>query len=103
MPYPNEHACRLKPPGKYSRFSRGTRKSKNGKIYSIIFGILSPGKSEEQAYRYKKSTWQASEARSHCSRHGGQFEAASGTSARNVLFSAIIKATNSIRIYLKGD
>lgn len=95
MPYPNEHACRLKPPGKYSRFRRGTRKSRNGKLYSIIYGIIRQGKSEEQAYRYSKSTWSASEARSHCSRHGGKFEAARGTSA----FKSFLEKLNPF----KGD
>ena len=90
MPYPNEHACRLKSPDKYSKFGRGSRKSRNGKIYSIIYGIIKPGKSEEQAYRYSKSTWSAAEARSHCSRHGGTFEAARGTSAKNNLLKSLI-------------
>lgn len=92
MPYPNEHACRLKDPGKYSKFRRGSRTSRNGKPYSVIFGILSPGKSEEQAYRYSKSTWTSSEARSHCSRHGGSFEPASGESKARNYFALILNA-----------
>lgn len=90
MPYPNEHACRLQSPGKYPKFRRGTRKSRNGKVYSVIYGILSGGKSEDQAYRYSKSSWSASEARTHCSRHGGRFEAARSTSAKNSFFASII-------------
>lgn len=97
MPYPNEHACRLKSPSKYSRFRRATRKSGGGKIYSVIYGIIRQGKSEEQAYRYNKSSWSASEARSHCSRHGGRFEAARGTSAQNSTFLSKIKS------FFKGD
>lgn len=85
MPYPNEHACRLQNPGKYSKFRRSTRKSRNGKILSVIYGIIRPGKSEEQAYRYSKSSWSASEARAHCSRHNGRFEAARGSSASSFL------------------
>lgn len=103
MPYPNEHACRLKPPGKYPKFRRDTRRSRNGKLYSIIYGIIRPGKSEEQAYRYSKSTWSASEARSHCSRHGGKFESARGTSAITTLFSSILSAFKSKHPHLKGD
>jgi len=75
-PYPNEHACRLQPPDKFSEFRRGTR-SHEGKKYSIIFGKPKDGEGwEEQAYRYDKDTWEASEARSHCKSHDGSFEAA---------------------------
>lgn len=73
-PYPNEHACRLNPPGKYDRFARGTRKH-GEKQYSVIFGIKE-GKSEQQALRYNRGTWSASEASAHCKSHGGKFEAA---------------------------
>lgn len=80
MPYPNEHACRLNPPGKYKSFARQKRKSSGGKIYSVIFGIFMKGgkkTSEEQAYRYPKASWTAAEARAHCKDHNGSFEAAS--------------------------
>lgn len=79
MPYPNEHACRLNEPGKYKQFRRQSRKSSNGKTYDVIFGIFSRGGrnvSEEQAYRYPKGSWTASEARAHCRDHKGSFEAA---------------------------
>lgn len=48
MPYPNEHVGKLK-----------------GETTTT-----------EQAYRYGKDTWSASEARSHCKSHDGTFEAA---------------------------
>lgn len=84
-PYPNEHACRLKDPKQYDSFGRGKRKAENGKEYSIIFGIKGSGKnkkSEEQAYRYDKTVWSASEARSHCKKHDGiRFEPASEKTA----------------------
>lgn len=32
----------------------------------------------DQAYRYPKSSWPAAQARAHCSRHNGSFEAATG-------------------------
>jgi len=77
-PYPNEHACRLKEPGLFqdNSFRRVTR-DHEGKKYSVIMGKLK-GESEmtEQAYRYDKDTWDASEARSHCKAHKGSFEAA---------------------------
>ena len=75
-PYPNEHACRLQDPDKFSEFRRGTH-SHEGKKYSVIFGKPKEGEGwEEQAYRYDKDIWEATEARSHCKSHDGKFEAA---------------------------
>lgn len=77
-PYPNEHACRLKDPSafKAGSFRRKSRKHE-GKTYYVIFGRLKGETTlTEQAYRYPKSKWEASEARSHCKSHGGSFEAA---------------------------
>jgi HK97 family phage prohead protease len=78
-PYPNEHACRLQAPSKFSDFRRGSRKHE-GKTYYIIFGQRKDDETkwEEQAYRYPKDTWEAGEARAHCKSHDGSFEAASG-------------------------
>ena len=79
-PFPNEHACRLKGPGGFQkgRFRRVSRRSA-GKIYHIIMGRLKGQTTmTEQAYRYPKTSWSASQARSHCSEHDGRFEAASG-------------------------
>lgn len=76
-PYPNEHACRLNDPGKYQRFARMKRKH-DGKEYYVIIGFKKGGGSEDQAYRYPKDTWSASEARAHCQEKGGSFEAATG-------------------------
>ena len=84
-PYPNEHACRLAEPGDYAEFKRGTRKHKD-KNYSIIFGKKKDGDSwEEQAYRYQKDDWTASEAGDHCTSHDGKFEAASGDEDKDKL------------------
>jgi hypothetical protein len=81
MPYPNEHACRLADPASFQKgsFRRSTRRSKrSGKQYSVIFGRKKGSKTmSEQAYRYNKSNWNAAEARGHCRRHNGTFEAAS--------------------------
>lgn len=74
-PYPNEHACRVQDPGKYIRFARMKRKH-NGKEYFAIIGFKKGGGSEDQAYRYPKDTWSASEASSHCKEYDGTFEAA---------------------------
>jgi len=78
-PFENEHSCRLKDPAQYDTCRRGTR-SHNGKQYSVIYCKKTGGSMEEQAYRYNKKTWDASEARSHCKSHKGTFEAASEAS-----------------------
>jgi HK97 family phage prohead protease len=76
-PYPNEHSCRLNPPGDYDEFRRTNRQSE-GKTYSIILGKLKNEDIwEEQAFRYNKDVWDADEARAHCEKHDGTFEAAS--------------------------
>jgi HK97 family phage major capsid protein len=77
-PYPGEHACRLENPDKYERFARkNCYKKHDGKCIDYIFGIPKGGGSELQAMRYKKETWTADSARSHCKSAGGSFEAAS--------------------------
>lgn len=78
-PYPNEHSCRLRDPGGFQKDSfRRTSRKHDGKEYHVVMGRLK-GKTTmtEQAYRYPKGTWSASEAGSHCRAHDGQFEAAS--------------------------
>jgi len=89
-PYPNEHACRLKDPGQYDTCRRGSRES-GGKTYHVIFCKKTGGKIEEQSYRYPKDTWSASEARAHCERHGGSFEAAGKQEAEEALIKAAIQ------------
>ena len=75
-PYANEHACRLEDPDKYSRFSRKNCEQKHeGKCIDVIYGIKE-GKSEVQALRYPKKSWDADDARRLCSSRGGSFEAA---------------------------
>lgn len=77
-PFPHEHACRLEEPGTFDQFRRGTREHE-GKTYSVIYGHPTDGGGwREQAYRYAKDAWTASEARTHCASHDGSFEAASG-------------------------
>lgn len=81
MPFPNEHACRLENPDNFigGSFRRLRRKSKEyNKTYGVIQGRKkSDNKMADQAYRYKKQTWETAQARSHCRKHGGSFEAAS--------------------------
>ena len=75
-PFPNEHACRLKNPDQYNEIKRvNCFKKSAGKCLDYIFGIKD-NKSEVQSMRYKKKTWTASDAKSHCKGKGGSFEAA---------------------------
>jgi HK97 family phage prohead protease len=78
-PFPNEHSCRLREPGDFKDGSfRRTERNHNSKKYSVIMGKLKGEDSmTEQAYRYKKDTWDADDARAHCKSHDGSFEAAS--------------------------
>ena len=82
-PYPNEHACRLRPPSDFQPDSfRRTSREHEGKRYDVIMG-KPKGESgmAEQAYRYPKATWDADAARSHCEDHDGSFEAAASDQA----------------------
>lgn len=78
MPYPNEHACRLRDPGDFQPDSfRRTQREHEGKTYACIMGRLKGETTmTEQAYRYPKDAWDADEARAHCADHDGTFEAA---------------------------
>lgn len=77
-PFPNEHACRLNDPAKYTRFARKNCEQKSDdKCIDVIYGVKE-GKAEIQALRYPKSVWAPAAAKSHCSGREGLFEAASG-------------------------
>lgn len=84
MPFPSEHACRIKQPGLFKRGSiRRVERVHDGKKYGVLRGRLkSNDKWEDQAFRYPKRTWTAREARAHCKDHDGiLFEPASGAAA----------------------
>lgn len=84
MPYENEHACRLVSPDIIKTDQSLTFKH-NGKRYRALVGTnKNTGKRETQAYRYKKSIWDADEARAHCKSKGGTFEAAKRTEQTSV-------------------
>ncbi len=81
MPYPNEHACRLRDPDDFQQDSfRRTSRESDGKRYDVIMGRLEGEDTmTEQAYRYPKDIWTEAEARAHCKAHQGiLFEPASG-------------------------
>ena len=85
MPYPNEHACRLREPDDFEPGSfRRTKREHEGKPYAVIMGRLKGEETTtEQAYRYSKDDWSASEAEAHCEDHEGiEFEPASTGSGR---------------------
>jgi len=68
----------MKDPGQFDRFAReNCRMRSAGKCIDVIWGIKG-GKTSLQAMRYKKSIWTASDAKKHCDKHGGTFEASKG-------------------------
>lgn len=91
MPFPNEHACSLRTD--VNVIGSRIRTSRNGKKYRILFGMpkQNEGGSVERSYRYLKTDWSANEARAHCKRHGGNFEAALIQKAASRLSSAARK------------
>lgn len=83
MPYPNEHACRLRDPDEFAPGSfRSIQRMHGSQSYRVIMGRLrvrsGPGDPMlEQTYRYPVAAWTVDEARAHCREHGGvRFEAA---------------------------
>lgn len=99
MPYENEHACRLEDPDKFQDDSfRRTKRKHKGKEYSVIMGRLKGEDTmTEQAYRYAKKIWTASQAKSHCKDHDGSFEAAKKEDGMDNI------ERKSIQIELKAD
>jgi hypothetical protein len=74
-PYPNEHSCRLKPPGSFQE--KSFRRIKRGKI-SLILGRLNGERDMTlQAIRYPKTIWTEAEAGADCETKKGSFEPAS--------------------------
>jgi len=75
MPYPNEHACRIKSPGLFqpARF----RRIKSGKLWIIIGRLKGQTTTTTQAFRYPKDLWTEKQAREHCKEQKGRFEPAS--------------------------
>jgi hypothetical protein len=77
MPFPNEHAARLKAPGKYIRFRR--QNDKFGPGIDAIFGVTEEGAAELQAVRFAKDKFTPEQARKWLTDHDHKsiaFEAA---------------------------
>lgn len=75
MPFPSEHACRLRDPGAFENDS--FRRIKQGKLSIIIGRLRGKTTTTAQTYRYPKEDWTEAAARAHCKEAGGSFEAAS--------------------------
>jgi hypothetical protein len=73
-PYPNEHSCRIRNPADFEADS--FRRIKQGRLHMIIGKLKGESKTTLQAFRYPKADWGADEARAHCKKQGGSFEAA---------------------------
>lgn len=73
-PYPNEHACRVRPPSAFQKDSfRRIRRTSDGKPFFIIIGRLKgETTTTTQAYRYPKDSWSAAQASAHCKRNKGK-------------------------------
>lgn len=84
MPYPTEHACRVRDPADFRRGSfRRVRRKSGARPLDAIMGRLAEDGSAMvlQSYRYPKEDWTASQARRHCRDHeGGTFEPAKSPS-----------------------
>ena len=73
MPFPNEHACRIRDPKDFQADSfRRLDEKADGKPLGIIIGRLK-GKTTTttQSFRYPKADWTEAEGRSHCTDHDG--------------------------------
>jgi hypothetical protein len=85
MPFPHEHACRLRDPDDFAHASfRSMDRMHGTKPYRVILGKIKgrsgPGDPMvKQTYRYPADVWTAEEALSHGRAHGGKhFEPATG-------------------------
>jgi ATP-dependent protease ClpP protease subunit len=105
MPYANEHSCRLRDPDDFKPDSfRRTSRESDGKKYDVIMGRLKGEDTmTEQAYRYSKDVWSASEARSHCKEHDGSFEAAKKESENRAWYRIQNVAQFEADIYLLAE
>lgn len=74
MPYRGEHSCRIRQPGEFQPES--FRRIKNGKLSIIIGKLKGESSTTTQAFRYPTESWTEAEARAHCEKQEGRFEAA---------------------------
>jgi len=79
MPYPNEHACRIRDPSNFKKDS--FRRITQGGLSVIIGRLKGKTTTTTQAFRYPKDSWTADRARTHCKENDGSFEPASESSS----------------------
>lgn len=80
MPYPNEHAARIRDPRRYVRFRR--ENDKFGPGIDAIWGVTSQGKVELQAIRFDAKRYTVAQAKAWLKRNNYspiEFEPASGS------------------------
>lgn len=75
MPYPNEHACRVRTPDDFQPES--FRRMKSGKVHIVVGRLKGEDSTTTQAFRYPTDDWTVAEARAHCAEQEGAFEPAS--------------------------
>lgn len=78
-PFPNEHAARLKDPGKFIRFRR--QNDRGGPGVDFIFGVAKDQKTEIQAIRFDKNKFTVAQAKQWLTDHNFKpisFEPATG-------------------------
>jgi len=90
MPYPNEHAARLRNPDRYARFRR--ENDKFGAGIHAIWGILANGTVELQTIRFDASKFTVAQAKAWLRKHDYHpilFEAAHGEESRGTEMSKL--------------
>lgn len=104
MPYPNEHAARLRDPARYERFRRENNKFAKG--VHAIWGILRGGKTELQAIRFDAGKFTADEARKWLKAHNFKpilFEPATEEKEGKAMKQNTRAATVPSGFYIRGE
>jgi len=102
VPFPNEHAARLKPPGNFKEFRR--KNDEFGSGVDAIFGIKEQGGSELQAIRFDKTKFTVPQARQWLESHGHKpilFEPASDSKSTREAFH--IQGTHWVSVPPSGS
>lgn len=86
MPFPNEHACRIRNPGDFQKES--FRRIKQGKVSIIIGRLKGKSTTTTQSIRYPIKNYTAEQARASCKKKKGSFEAASKKVQENVDYTS---------------
>jgi hypothetical protein len=85
MPYPGEHAARIRDPDQYPKDGIRRQNNKFGRGIDVIFGIRADGKSEVQAIRFDSTLFTVADAKKWLQDHDYHpilFEPATGTAGK---------------------